>query len=104
MGKALDITFMTVRSTGGGSSHYGACEVCGADSPSIQFAELQRVYVRENGQHYLSPAAAGVYGELQCLLGRFGTMRRDEDFVRAASTKMVSPEQLEMLKQSVVIS
>ncbi len=85
-----------------GSSRYGACEICGTVTTSIHVAELQRVYVRENGQHYLSPAAAGVYGELPCLLERFGTLRRDEDFVRVASTKMVSLEQLEMLKRAVV--
>ena len=93
MGKATDITFMTVRNTGHGSSHYGVCEICKSATPVIYCAELQRVYVRDNGEYYLSPAAAGIYGDMPCLLERYGTLRRDEDFARVAGTKMVTPQQ-----------
>ena len=92
-----ELTFMTVRRTGGGSSRYGACEICKQDFPAIYAAELQRVYVRENGQHYLSPVGATTYGDMPCLLERFGTLRRDEDFQRVNSIKMVTPEQVEQL-------
>jgi hypothetical protein len=99
MGKATDITFMTVRNTGHGSAHYGACEICKTATPVIYYAELQRVYVRENGQHYLSPAAAGIYGDMPCLLERYGTLRRDGDFARVASTKRVTPQQFVELQR-----
>ena len=89
-----DLTFMTVRNTGSGSSRYGACEICGDDTTAIYCAEMQRVYVRENGQHYLSPVGRSTYGEMPCLLERFGTLRRDEDFQRVNSIKMVSLEQI----------
>lgn len=60
----------------------------------IYCAELQRVYVRDNtGECYLSPAAAGIYGDMTCLLERYGTLRRDEDFARVAGTKRVTPQQ-----------
>lgn len=94
MGKATEITFMTVRNTGHGSAHYGVCEICKQATPVIYCAELQRVYVRDNtGECYLSPAAAGIYGDMTCLLERYGTLRRDEDFARVAGTKRVTPQQ-----------
>jgi hypothetical protein len=99
MGKATDITFMTVRNTGHGSSHYGVCEVCKQATPVVYCAELQRVYVRDNGEYYLSPAAAGIYGDMPCLLERYGTLRRDEDFARVAGTKRVTPAQFAELQK-----
>lgn len=99
MGTATDITFMTLRSTGHGSAHYGVCEVCKTATPVIYCAELQRVYVRDNGEHYLSPAAPGIYGDMPCLLERYKTLRRDEDFVRVASTKRVTNAQFAELEK-----
>ena len=99
MGKATDITFTTVRNTGHGSAHYGVCEICKTNTPVIYCAELQRVYVRDNGEHYLSPAAAGIYGDMPCLLERYGTLRRDEDFARVAGTKRVTPAQFAELQK-----
>jgi hypothetical protein len=99
MGKATDITFMTVRNTGHGSAHYGVCEICNTATPVIYYAELQRVWLRENGDYYLSPAAAGIYGDMPCLLERYGTLRRDGDFARVASIKRVTPQQFVELQR-----
>lgn len=101
MGKATCVTFMTVRNTGGGSAHYGGCEICKTDTPVIYCAELQRVYIRENGEYYLSSAAPGVYGDMTCLLERYGMLRRDEDFARVASTKRVAPAQFAELEKLI---
>jgi len=99
MGKATDITFMTVRNTGHGSSNYGVCEICKQATPVIYCAELQRVWLRDNADYYLSPDAAGVYGDMPCLLERYGTLRRDEDFARVAGTKMVTLAQFAELQR-----
>lgn len=103
MSKATEITFTTVRNTGYGSAHYGVCEICGQSTSVIYCAELQRVYLRDNEEKYLSPAAAGTYGDMHCLLKRHGTLRRDEDFERVAGTKRVTAQQFEELAKSAMM-
>lgn len=103
MNKATDITFMTVRNTGHGSAHYGMCEICGQATSVIYCAEMQRVYLRDNEEKYLSPAAAGTYGDMHCLIKRYGTLRRDEDFERIAGTKRVTAQQFEELAKTAMM-
>jgi hypothetical protein len=103
MNKATDITFMTVRNTGHGSAHYGMCEICGQATSVIYCAEMQRVYSRDNEEKYLSPAAAGTYGDMHCLIKRYGTLRRDEDFERIAGIKRVTAQQFEELAKTAMM-
>ena len=66
MGIATGKMTWEVRTTGKGSDHYGACEVCGKESAEICVGQNQREYKRENGELYASPVGRGVYGHRDC--------------------------------------
>jgi hypothetical protein len=92
MGNATDIFVNTVRSTGGGSALYGPCEICQKDTFHIFWAGRSRVYRRENSDYYLGAPSGGTYGDMACLLERYGQLRRDEEFVRVGRTKRVTDQ------------
>ena len=75
MGQSTEYTVYTVRSTKRGSDYYGACEFCGNECSEHFVATNRRVWVRDDGQHYLdSGISGGTYGHMDCLIGRFGNL------------------------------
>lgn len=104
MGKATNLVFPALRNTRMGSSYLGCCEVCKQPSPEIYCAELQRVYIRKDGQHYLSPAGGSLYGHTACLLTRHKTLTGLENFQVVDGSRLVTPEQLSMLMATHKVS
>jgi hypothetical protein len=93
MGKPTKMTVWTVRQTGRGSDHYGACELCGKSCSEHFVAMENKIYVRENGQHYLS-GGVGYYGHLDCLTTRFGSLLDEKRLPRDANITRLPEEEV----------
>lgn len=72
MGTATGEVVRTIRTTGRGSEHYGACDQCGRNCSEHFVHQARRVYVREDGLRYLAPVSGGAYGHRECLIEVFG--------------------------------
>ena len=82
MGQQTEHTVWTVRNTHRGSDHYGACEICGKPCSEHFVAANSRIWVRDNGQHYMGFGDGGVYGHLDCLTKKFGNLISQETLQR----------------------
>ncbi|MBU2774199.1 hypothetical protein HMI48_10020 [Acidithiobacillus ferrooxidans] len=83
MSKPTELAVWTVRSTQRGSDHYGACEVCGKECSEHFVATKRRVWVRDDGQHYLDGGiSGGTFGHMHCLIQRFGNLVSQDSLQR----------------------
>jgi hypothetical protein len=84
MGSATNQIIMTLRQTGKGSDHFGACDQCGKSCSHHFVATSRRVYRREDGTNYLG-SGGGAYGHEECLKLNFGPMVQESDLQRKNS-------------------
>lgn len=87
MGKPTDLTVWTVRSTKRGSDYYGTCDQCGKVCAEHFVATARKVFVRDNGQHYLC-GGGGAYGHLDCLIRQFGELVSEDSLSRDGNVKL----------------
>lgn len=82
MGMPTDIFVTTVRDTGKSSEYFGLCEVCKTHTSKVQIAQRNRVWTRDDGQHYLAPVGGGTYGHMDCLIASYGMLTSATSFPR----------------------
>lgn len=71
MGAATTQQVRTLHNTGRGTDVFGRCECCRKPVGEHWVSTPRRVYVREDGQKYLS-GGYGIFGHRECLLRDFG--------------------------------
>lgn len=104
MGTPTNLYVMTVRSTRRGSDHYGTCELCGEQCSEHFVATYRRVYVREDGRHYLSAASGGTYGHLSCLKNQYGDLVSEDKLERDGNIRLLPPWAVKLNCQASIAS
>lgn len=98
MGKPTDLTVWTVRSTNRGSDHYGPCEQCGKVCAEHFVATARKVFVSDNGQHYLC-GGGGAYGHLDCLIRQFGDLVSESGLSRDGNVMLFPQWAVDKLRE-----
>lgn len=91
MGQSTGEVIRTIRTTGRGSEHYGACDQCGRQCSEHFVSQGRRVYMREDGLRYLAAVSGGAYGHRECLIESFGPAI-DESSLKRIGSLLQAPE------------